>query len=267
MIPLVLGASVTLPACNGIFDGVYDEPPSEEEVRVTTSGHLYVDASDWCQWHYIDLDQVAANVVEDPEFNPSSLWQTFDIPEIADGEVSSENNPAFDESGLEKVSGIYTYWYDVFGVGLDNNHFSEYTPLDRQPEPQSWTIAVHRNNVRTNGGEVAATSYSDISDLPEGRKWLESLSYTPDVWNEMDVWTIQDRMLLGYIGNQGIRINETLSSWLRVDIPPMPPSFTHDGRVFILRLADGSYAALQLVNYQSPKGTKCCLTINYRYPL
>ena len=35
--------------------------------------------------------------------------------------------------------------------------------------------------------------------------------------------------------------------------------FTHN-------VDDGTYAALQLVNYQSNKGVKCCLTINYKYP-
>lgn len=74
-------------------------------------------------------------------------------------------------------------------------------------------------------------------------------------------------MLLGLIGNQGIDINSTLSSWLTIDIPPMPPAFTLDSRVYILRLDDGSLAALQLENYQSNTGTKCCLTIKYRYPL
>lgn len=34
-----------------------------------------------------------------------------------------------------------------------------------------------------------------------------------------------------------------------------------------MRTPDGEYAALQLENYQNALGTKCHLTINYRYPL
>ena len=49
-------------------------------------------------------------------------------------------------------------------------------------------------------------------------------------------------------------------------IPPMPPSFSLNNHVFILRLKDGTYAAIQLENYLSPKGVKCWMTINYKYP-
>ncbi|MDE5550640.1 MAG: HmuY family protein, partial [Bacteroidaceae bacterium] len=51
-----------------------------------------------------------------------------------------------------------------------------------------------------------------------------------------------------------------------MDIPPMPPTFKLNNHVFIVRFADDTYAAIQLENYQSPTGTKCCLTINYKYP-
>lgn len=121
--------------------------------------------------------------------------------------------------------------------------------------------------VRTNGGAVARTEFTDMEQLPSSRDFYEALEYTPDEWNEQDVWIIQDRMLSGLIGNQGIEINNVLSSWLRIDIPPMPPAFTPDTRVFVLRLRDGSYAALQLVDYQSQTGVKCCLTLKYKYPL
>ena len=44
------------------------------------------------------------------------------------------------------------YWFDVFGEGIKKNTFSYYTPTEGQEEPEEWTLAVHRNNVRTNGG-------------------------------------------------------------------------------------------------------------------
>lgn len=45
------------------------------------------------------------------------------------------------------------------------------------------------------------------------------------------------------------------------------PSASAAATALALTLADGSMAAVQLQDYQSPTGTKCCLTINYRYPL
>lgn len=246
---------IGLSSCNGIMGYLYDDPP--EEKPATEAGQLYIDASDWGSWHYIDLKEVVEATALDPSFNTSSLWNHFEIP-LAEAEKSA---------AADKTTGIYTYWYDVFGEGISKNEYRDFYPTGPQQEPERWTFAVHRNNVRTNAGEVARTDYHSFEELPSGTSWTERLNFQKDSWNEKDVWTIQDRMLLGLIGNQGININGNLSSWLSIDIPPMPPSFTHSDNIFILRLSDGSMAALQLADYQSATGTKCCLTINYMYPL
>ena len=246
-------AMTVLTGCHGIFSGIYDEPADEDTPQVTAAGQLYIDASSWTQWHFIDLDEVVDSVRLDSLYNPSQAWVTYPIPLTA---VAGDTE-----------DGIYTYWFDVFGQGLSNREFREFTPTAAQEEPEHWTFAVHRNNVMTNGCTVAATDYTDIDALPTGTDWLEGLQYTADHWNESDVWVIQDQMLLGLIGCQGIAVNETLSQWLKIDIPPMPPAFTLNSRVFVLRTPEGRHAALQLVNYQSATGTKCVLTINYRYPL
>lgn len=246
-------AAILLSGCKGLMDDLYDE--ADTGTVETVAGELYIDASDWTQWHYLDLKALPANVSDDPGYNPSSAWVTMPIPtEPTDGPT----NPGI---------GIYTYWYDVFGQGIGKCEYRDFYPTAPQPEPESWTLAVHRNNVRTNGCSAAATDLMSFDELPDSRAYYTSLDFHPDVWDEKDVWVIQDRMLLGLIGNQGIDINSTLSSWLTIDIPPMPPAFTLDSRVYILRLDDGSLAALQLENYQSTTGAKCCLTIKYRYPL
>lgn len=247
-----IGVALSLQSCSGIFDSVYDEP-QDPQTRVV-AGQLYIDASDWTKWHYIDLPSVAAKVAADETYNANSDWQTFAIPTK---EIPAANGKY----------GIYTYWYDVFGVGISVNEYRSYYPTEPQPEPQDWTIAVHRNNVRTNGCSVAATSFDSFDKIPEDKTFLTALNFEQDRWSENEVWCEQSQMLLGLIGNQGININPVLSSWLTVDIPPMPPAFTINSNVFIVRLNDGTYAALQLENYQSPTGLKCCLTINYRYPL
>ncbi len=248
----VILAALVMQSCSGILSGVYDEP-SDEEVT-TVAGQLYIDASEWDKWHYIDLQEVADSTAANSDFNPSVLWSTFDIPtqEISDNDTRN---------------GIYTYWYDVFGSGISVNEFRSFYPTAPQPQPQKWSIAVHRNNVRTNGASVAETGFRDLDEIPHDKSFLNALIFQEDTWSETDVWCEQSRMLLGLIGNQGIMINTVLSSWLDVDIPPIPPSFAMHDNVFIIRLKDGSYGALQLVNYQSQTGTKCCLTINYRYPI
>lgn len=237
---------VVLSACNGVFDGMYDDAPRP------AAGDLYVDASSWTQWHYIDFHAIQKQI-ENGEA-PDLSFKTYDIPltPVAD----------FDQDG----TGIYTYWYDVFGEGKSKYELRDKYPTASQPAPEHWDIAVHRNNVRTNGGAVYQTSLTDISQVSTTNVYA-TMPFVPDTWNQLDVWTIQDQMLLGLVGNQRIMVNEELSKWLRVDIPPMPPAFVHNGNVFIVRFADGTYAALRLKNYLSDKNVKCCLTIEYKYPL
>ena len=235
----------SLSACHGILDDIYDDPSNDVTLK---EGQLYVDASSWTEWYYIDL------------LDTNKEWVSMSIP--------TEKLPTLNSqpSALNPQPGIYTYWYDVFGAGLSNHEFQSFTPTAEQPEPEKWHISVHRNNVRTNGGAAYETSYTSMSELPESSEAFADATFTPDTWNELDVWTIREQMLQGFVGNQGIRVNPVLSSWLKLEIPPVPPAFTLNNHVFIVRFDDGTYAAIQLENYQNAAGVKCCLTINYKYP-
>ena len=235
----------SLSACHGILDDIYDDPSNDVTLK---EGQLYVDASSWTEWYYIDL------------LDTNKEWVSMSIP--------TEKLPTLSPqpSALNPQPGIYTYWYDVFGAGLSNHEFQSFTPTAEQPEPEKWHIAVHRNNVRTNGGAAYETSYTSMSELPESSEAFADATFTPDTWNELDVWTIREQMLQGFVGNQGIRVNPVLSSWLKLEIPPVPPAFTLNNHVFIVRFDDDTYAAIQLENYQNAAGVKCCLTINCKYP-
>ena len=219
---------------------------------------MYIDASSWTDWYYIDLGFVARNKAMNAGFDASSAFVRYPIP--------TDSIPHSDIAAEGKAPGIYTYWYDVFGSGLANHEFRHFQPTQSQPEPPSWSIAIHRNNVRTNGGRVFETDYESMDELPESSKAFRNADFQADTWNETDVWVTQTEMMNGMIGNQGITINKVLSSWLHIDLPPVPPVFTLNRHVFIVQLADSSYAALQLANYQDAVGNKCHMTINYRYP-
>lgn len=156
------GLLAMLTACNGILDDIYDEPATP------AAGDIYIDASDWTQWHYIDLH---------------ALKEAADISKVGSHSVFS------------------------------------------------------------------------------------TIDFVCDTWNQTDVWTVQDRMLQGLVGNQRIKINTELGKWLRLDIPPMPPAFTHNSNVFVVRLADGTYAAIRLKNSIGTTNRKCQLTIEYKYPI
>ena len=251
----------TLSACHGVLDDIYDEPKGNVDMK---QGRLYMDASSWLDWYYLDFNIINKNFAEG---GTSSMFVRYAIPtEEAPDQNAQPSTLSPQPSALSPQPGLYTYWYDVFGAGLSNHDFRGFTPTAAQPEPDVWHIAVHRNNVRTNGGAAYETTYTSIADLPESSEAFKDATFTPDEWNELDVWTLREQMLQGIISNQGIEVNPVLSSWLKVDIPPVPPVFTLNNHVFIVKFEDDTYAAIQLENYQSPSGTKCCLTINYKYP-
>lgn len=260
------GLLMLFTACNGLFDDIYDTPtPMPEEQNGEINHHvdstaevksysveLYVDASSWTQWHYLDLHALRDSLEKGKTLQ--SAFTTFDIP--------LDQTAAFDADG----TGIYTYWYDVFGEGISKREFREKYPTAVQPAPDHWDLAFHRNNVRTNGGSAAETELTDISKVVSHGDYA-TLAFAPDEWDESNVWTVQARMLQGLVGNQRIRINPTLARMLRLDIPPMPPAFTHNDHVFIVRFADDTYAAVQLKNYLDAENVKCKLTIECKYPI
>lgn len=245
--------ALLLVACNGLFDNMYDEAP--EEVT-PAAGQLIIDATSWANWYYVDLPalkSLADNGDSAALLKAQTEFEPYPIPMELTGQDDGR-------------TGQYTYWFDVFGEGISKSEFRTFTPTDAQTEPEEWTFAVHRNNVRTNGGAVYETTYTSFAELPETSDAFADVDFTADEWTENKVWDSQDQMLLGLVPSQGIEINTPLSSWLTLDIPPMPPAFTRNGHVFLLRLKDGTMAALQLEDYISPTGTKCWLTINYKYP-
>ena len=248
-----------LTACNGLFDDIYDQP---DDNVTSAKGQLQIDATSWTDWYYVDLNllqELAEAGDEDSLAKAQTQFAAYPIPMDATGDETTDANHA-------ELPGQYLYWFDVFGEGITKNQFTSFTPTAEQTEPDSWSFAVHRNNVRTNGGAVLETAYSSMDDLPETSEDFRKMDFTEDTWTENEVWDSQERMLQCYVPSQGIRVNKVLSSWLTLKIPPMPPAFSHNSHVFILRLKDGTCAALQLENYLSPSGTKCWLTINYKYP-
>lgn len=251
------------------MDGFYDEP--ENGTRTRGQQQLYIDATSWRNWYYVSFDSLLAlrqSGDADALDYAETHFRPYPIP--LDSAEAVTLTPEGDSVG------VYTYWYDVFGRGLTVNHRTGFRPTAPQAEPARWDIAFHRQNVRTNGGAALRTGYTDMAQLPDSSSVLlsdlaQESAHAGDLFHEdefsqNEVWTDNSRMLDCYIGNQGIRINRTLSSWLVVMLPPIPPSFTHDRNIYIVRTREGRYAALQLANYMSPDGTKCFLTINYRYP-
>ncbi len=242
-------ALLSLSACEGILGDIYNKP--------TLNGNqLYVNASDWGKWYYLDFDALLDSVAITPASEPVSYtWQEQTIP--------MDTLKSTDTGSQE--SGIYSYWYDVFGEGLSHYEFRSAYGTKTQTDPARWDIAVHLDNVRTNGGAAYETELTDMNDLPSSCKEFKDKVFTEDCWNERDVWVENSKMLLGIIGSQGIKTNPVLSNWLTTKIPPIPPSLIRNDHIFILRLKNGNYVALQLAYHKTMEDKNYGLTINFRY--
>ena len=202
-------AMLSLPACNGIFEDIYDKPLAEEKKEFgfivvddkTNTGRIYIDATDYTEWHYIDLlgkEVVTKNVYEEA--------------------------------------------------------------------PTHWAFAVHRYDVKTNGGAVTESNATDFGSIPNISVFPEE-AFVADEWTTDKITVDMSQMLDGIILYAEDYYNPCLSKWLNVDTSTMPPIYTLSRKIYLLRLSDGSSAALRLSNYMSDAATKGFMTIDYLYPI
>lgn len=200
---------LSLPACNGIFEGIYDSPRSETGNEYgfvlvdegTRTGRIHIDATDYTEWHYVDLQRK----------------QVMTTP-----------------------------------VG--------------DAAPETWDFAVHRYDAKTNGAAVWESSSGTFEALPAPGT-LAGEPWTADEWTTDRITTDMSQMMAGIIRHAEDYWNPCLSRWLDVNTSTMPPVYTLSGKVYLLRLADGTFAALRLVNFMNDAAVKGYMTIDYLYPV
>lgn len=200
---------MSLAACNGIFEGIYDMPTTGTGNEYgfilvdegTRTGRIYIDATDYTEWHYVDLH---------------------------DKRVTTTR------------------------VG--------------DAAPATWDFAVHRYDAKTRGAAVWESTANAFDALPEPESVSEGL-WVEDEWTTDRIAVDMSQMMDGVILYAEDYWNPCLSRWLDVDTSTMPPAYTLSGRVYLLRLSDGTHAALRLVNFMNDAAVKGYLTIDYRYPV
>lgn len=195
--------------CNGILGNIYDEPSDTTvdgygfvtPATVTDPGIIYIDATDYAKWTYIDFRSLTA------------------------------------------------------------------TSLDVNAEaPETWDMAIHRYDAKTNGATVAETEATGFRML-EGMAAPSAGSYVADTWTTATIVTDMSTMADGYLGYSESFYNPELSKWLDVDKSSMPPTYTPSGKVYVIRLSDGTSAGVRLANFMDALGVKGYMTIEYMYPL
>lgn len=211
--PALLSALLTLTACNGLFGGIYDEFDDAAEKSSFgfierdadgLGGTIFVDASSYTRWVFLDLHNRRADTV---------------------------------------------------------NTADSLTALN---PPFNWDLALHRYDVKTHGGAACATSLQEVAQAASSDSW-HHLPFSGD--SDSAIVVDMSTMMDGYLGYCPSPLNPVLSRWLDVDTREMPPVYTLSNKVYVLRMADGTCAALQFTNYLDEASRKGFATIRYRYPL
>ena len=135
--------------------------------------------------------------------------------------------------------------------------------LKGEVEPAEWDFALHRYDVRTNGGSAFETECVSLEQLREQGVPATAL-FIPDTLSRVAI--DMSGMMDGNILYDTCLLNLVLSRWMDVNTSTMPPVYTMSGRPYILRLADGSRAALHFTGFTDASGAKGYITIRYIYP-
>lgn len=238
---IMFALAVTLQGCDGTFDGLYDEAVNDGEQQLgvqagndETRFTMVLDARSYEHWHYINLRDKTV--------------ETKEIPKTLTGEWDGRSR--------------WTY-YNVHGsVYSEQQSFK----VDTQQDAEEWDIAVHHFDVKTNGGAALETGYTTIDDLPATSDAFKDAAFTPDEWSLNQCIVDFSGMMSYNIWYAGSMVNTVLSRWVSMDFSSPPPVYSASRKVYVLRMKDGTYAALRLVDYMSDRGTKGYLTIEVKYP-
>lgn len=154
----------------------------------------------------------------------------------------------------------YKNWYTI---DFHNRTIDSVNIEIGMDDPEQWDLALHRYDVKTNGGVAAASNFNSVAEID--MSLLDGLVYHADI--EDSVIIDMSTMMDGYVGKAASRVNEVLSGWLDVDTREMPPIYTLSKKVYIVRFADQTRAALYFSNFMNEASKKGFATIEYRYPL
>lgn len=202
---IILGAAMSLSACNGIFENIYDAP-IETEMEIKENSFSQVKTVEYTEWAYIDLSNRKVTTVQ--------------IGEEYENQI-----------------------------------------------PEEWDFAIHRYDIKTNGGAAFQTSYTSIDDFITAGKLPAEEDFLEDEWTTDKIAIDMSGMMDGKIVYTESYRNAVLSGWLDVNTSTMPPVYTMSNQVFLIRMKDNTYAAIRFTNYMNARGIKGYIDFDFSYPL
>ena len=135
-----------LSACNGILDGIYDEPDNENNTGFENEGEIFIDATSYTQWVYIDFSEqstVTLGYDEDAPQNWDIAVHRYDVKtngakvvETNYSDFTQAITATIDEADL--VSDIWTTNQIVIDMSTMMDGYLGYTESSYNPELSKW---------------------------------------------------------------------------------------------------------------------------------
>ena len=135
-----------LSACNGILDGIYDEPDNENNTGFENEGEIFIDATSYTQWVYIDFSEqstVTLGYDEDAPQNWDIAVHRYDV-KTNGAKVVETNYSDFDQAitatidEADLVSDIWTTNQIVIDMSTMMDGYLGYTESSYNPELSKW---------------------------------------------------------------------------------------------------------------------------------
>ena len=135
-----------LSACNGIMDGIYDEPDNENNTGFENEGEIFIDATSYTQWVYIDFSErstVTLGYDEDAPQNWDIAVHRYDV-KTNGAKVVETNYSDFDEAitatidEADLVGDIWTTNQIVIDMSTMMDGYLGYTESSYNPELSKW---------------------------------------------------------------------------------------------------------------------------------
>ncbi|MBP5456978.1 MAG: HmuY family protein [Paludibacteraceae bacterium] len=187
------------------------------------------------------------------------------LDDIYDDEVPAMTEEAFTENTVSVDASSYQQW--VY-IDFHNKKVETVAIVDGESpvaeEPENWDIALHRFQVKTNGGSAIETSFSTISEF-SANPHLPKEGWKEDTWYEESVITDLSGMMSGQIKYTPSYLNDVVCGWITSS--GMPPEYTTSDKVYVIRLSDNTCLAIRLDSYMDNNGTKGFLKLSYSYPV
>ena len=127
----------------------------------------------------------------------------------------------------------------------------------------SWDIAFHRSDIRLNGGKsgkgqgevvnMNTTEWNDVKEAPKSGYIKDEIGIIITAFTGTGIDQVEQPF------------SQTLTTWLTIITNPLPPTYSYNNWVFVVKTVSGKYVKLQIYDYRDARNTAAYISFRYQY--